>query len=59
MWLEFMDVVVRRYINFHITYTLVSTLFGSSIPTFCSFFMLFALVYSYIYIPEKCTSQLN
>ena len=47
MWMESVDVVVRRYIDFLIItypynnyYTpLVSVLFCSSIPTFCSFFL--------------------
>ena len=42
-----MAVVVRRYINFLILLIptpLVSALFCSSIPTFCSFFMFFVLV---------------
>ena len=44
-----MGVVVRRYIDFLILLIptpLVSVLFYSSIPTFCSFFMFFVL---YIY----------
>ena len=40
MWL--LDVVVRRYIDFLILPTpLVSVLFYSSIPTFCSFLKMF------------------
>ena len=42
-----MGVVVRRYIDFFILLIptpLVSVLFCSSIPTFCSFKMLFVLV---------------
>ena len=38
VWAESMGVVVRSYIDFLIlliTTTLVSALFGSSIPTFC------------------------
>ena len=50
MWL--LGVVLRRYIDFLILLIptpLVSVLFGSSIPTFCSFFkMFFVLVYIYI-----------
>ena len=40
MWVECMGVVLRRYIDFLILLipTLVSALFCSSIPTFCSFF---------------------
>ena len=40
VWVETMGVVVRRYIDFLILLIptpLISTLFGSSIPTFCSF----------------------
>ena len=40
MWVESMGVVVRRYRDFLILLiptTLVSALFCSSIPTFCSF----------------------
>ena len=48
MWVESMGVVVRRYINdliLLIHTPLVSVLFYSSIPTFCSFLkMLFVLV---------------
>ena len=42
--MESMGVVVRRYIDFLtllIPTTLVSALFGSSIPTFCSFLKMF------------------
>ena len=41
LWVWIMGVVVRRYINFLILLIptpLVSVLFYSSIPTFCSFF---------------------
>ena len=40
VWVWLLDVVVRRYIDFLILLipTLVSALFCSSIPTFCSFF---------------------
>ena len=44
VWMESMGVVVRRYIDFLILLiptTLVSALFGSSIPTFCSFLKMF------------------
>ena len=43
--MESMGVVIRRYIDFHILFiptTLVSALFGSSIPTFCSFLRCFS-----------------
>ena len=45
--MESMGVVVRRYIDFFlllIPTPLVSVLFCSSIPTFCSFFNVFVLV---------------
>ena len=39
LWVWLLGVVVRRYIDFPILSTpLVSVLFCSSIPTFCSFF---------------------
>ena len=39
LWVWLLGVVVRRYIDFLIIPTpLVSVLFYSSIPTFCSFF---------------------
>ena len=46
MWL--LGVVVRRYIDFLILLIptpLVSVLFYSSIPTFCSFFKMFLVLY--------------
>ena len=45
VWLESMGVVVRRHIDFLILLIptpLVSVLFCSSIPTFCSFFKCFS-----------------
>ena len=50
MWL--VGVVVRRYIDFHILFIptpLVSVLFCSSIPTFCSFFKCFSFLFRYIF----------
>ena len=47
-WVESMGVVVRRYIDFLILLIptpLVSVLFCSSIPTFCSFFLMFFVLY--------------
>ena len=47
MWVESMGVIVRSYIDFLILLIptpLVSVLFYSIIPTFCSFFMFFVLV---------------
>ena len=49
MWVEYMGVVVRRYIDsliLLIPTPLVSVLFCSSIPTFCSFFKMLNI---YIY----------
>ena len=52
LWVWLVGVVVRRYIDFLtllIPTPLVSVLFCSSIPTFCSFFkMFFVLVHIYI-----------
>ena len=45
MWVESMGVVVRRYIDYLILLIptlLVSVLFCSSIPTFCSFLKYFS-----------------
>ena len=53
VWVETMDVVVRRYIDFLILIIatpLVSALFCSSIPTFCSFKKNIFLLYIYTYI---------
>ena len=47
VWVWLVVVVVRRYIDFLILLIptpLVSVLFCSSIPTFCSFFNVFVLV---------------
>ena len=47
VWVESMGVVVRRYIDFLILLiptTLVSALFGSSIPMFCSFLKMFFIL---------------
>ena len=44
LWVWLLGVVVRRYIDFLILLIptpLVSVLFYSSIPTFCSFFLMF------------------
>ena len=46
LWVWLLGVVVRRYIDFLILLIptpLVSVLFYSSIPTFCSFFKMFIL----------------
>ena len=54
LWVWLLGVVVRRYIDFLILLIptpLVSVLFYSSIPTFCSFFkMFFVLVYVHVCI---------
>ena len=53
LWVWLLGVVVRRYIDFLILLIptpLVSVLFYSSIPTFCSFFMFFVLVPLLVYI---------
>ena len=52
LWVWLLGVVVRRYIDFLILFIptpLVSVLFYSSIPTFCSFFY-FILFFNIIYI---------
>ena len=54
LWVWLLGVVVRRYIHLLLIPTpLVSVLFCSSIPTFCSFFLMFfvlvpVLFYNYI-----------
>ena len=51
MWL--VGVVVRRYINFLILLIptpLVSVLFCSSIPTFCSFLKCFSFLFRYFFV---------
>ena len=53
VWVEFMGMVVRRYIDFLILLIptpLVSALFFSSIPTFVCFSFLFWYIFV-IYIP--------
>ena len=58
LWVWLVGVVVRRYIDFLILLIptpLVSVLFCSSIPTFCSFFFnVFRSCYNYIALVEKC-----
>ena len=49
LWVWLLGVVVRRYIHFLILLIptpLVSVLFCSSIPTFCSFFKMFFILYN-------------
>ena len=51
LWVWLVGVVVRRYIDFLILLIptpLVSVLFCSSIPTFCSFLKCFSFLYKYI-----------
>ena len=53
VWVESMGVVVRRYIDFHILFiptTLVSALFGSSIPTFLFIFKMFFVLFWYFFV---------
>ena len=50
LWVWLLGVVVRRYIDLLIPTPLVSVLFYSSIPTFCSFFPV-------LYIKERPTSS--
>ena len=50
LWVWLLGVVVRRYIDFLtllIPTPLVSVLFYSSIPTFCSFFKMFFVLFIY------------
>ena len=59
LWVWLLGVVLRRYIDFLILLIptpLVSVLFYSSIPTFCSFFLMFFvlyILYIYIYIERE------
>ena len=50
LWVWLLGVVVRRYIDFHIVLIptpLVSVIFCSSIPTFCSFLKMFFVLFIY------------
>ena len=52
LWVWLLGVVVRRYIDFLILLIptpLVSVLFYSSIPTFCSFFKCFSFLFQYFF----------
>ena len=52
LWVRLLGVVVRRYIDFLILLIptpLVSVLFYSSIPTFCSFLKCFSFLIIYIH----------
>ena len=52
LWVWLLGVVVMRYIDFLILLIptpLVSVLFYSSIPTFCSFFECFSFLFQYFF----------
>ena len=53
LWVWLLGVVVRRYIDFLILLIpipLVSVLFNSSIPTFCSFLKCFSFLFQYFFV---------
>ena len=51
LWVWLVGVVVRRYIDFLIyTTPLLSVLFCSSIPTFCSFLKCFSFLFQYFFV---------
>ena len=53
LWVWLLGVVVRRYIDFLILLIptpLVSVLFCSSIPTFCSFLKCFSFLFQYFFV---------
>ena len=53
LWVWLLGVVVRRYIDFlilHISTPLVSVLFYSSIPTFCSFLKMFFVLVPVLFL---------
>ena len=53
LWVWLIGVVVRRYIDFLILLIptpLVSVLFCSSIPTFCSFLKCFSFLFQYLFV---------
>ena len=53
LWVWLLGVVVRRYIDFLILLIptpLVSVLFYSSIPTFCSFKKIFSFLFQYFFV---------
>ena len=53
LWVWLLGVVVRRYIDFLILLIptpLVSVLFYSSIPTFCSFLKMFFVLYIFVIV---------
>ena len=53
LWVWLLGVVVRRYIDFIILLIptpLVSVLFYSSIPTFCSFLKCFSFLFKYFFV---------
>ena len=52
LWVWLLGVIVRWYIDFLILLIptpLVSVLFYSSIPTFCSFFLMLFVLYIFLY----------
>ena len=60
LWVWLLGVVVRRYIDFLILLIptpLVSVLFCSSIPTFCSFLLISLLLYIYMHQCNLCWNQ--
>ena len=61
LWVWLVGVVVRRYIDFIILLIptpLVSVLFCSSIPAFCSFFKCFSFLFQYYFVinPRRSSS---
>ena len=56
-WVWLLGVVVKRYIDFLILLIptpLVSVLFSSSIPIFCSFFKCFSFLFQYFFGIKLC-----
>ena len=57
LWMWLLGVVVRRYIDFLILLIptpIVSVLFYSSIPTFCSFIYIYCIIYYIMYCTMYC-----
>ena len=50
LWVWLLGVVVRRYIELLIPTPLVSVLFYSSIPTFCSFLKMFFVLVPVLFL---------
>ena len=60
LWVWLLGVVVRRYIDFLILLIptpLVSVLFYSSIPTFCSFFKVFFVLVPLLFAIKLCIKK--